>query len=727
MSVTATVTVLFCDVVGSTERLVRMGDVAGDAHRRELFTGLRRAVVAGGGTEVKNLGDGLMVVFPRSAVGALVCAREMHLAAATVGEDDPVRLRIGISAGEVAEEDGDWFGLPVVEAARLCSAAGSGRTIANSVIRTLVGSRAVDHQLRDVGQMQLKGLAAPIAVVEVDGPDPDSTDGAVAPGAVIASTLAAAGAGSGPGGTDGPGAALAPDHPGRPGRRRVVVTGLVAAVALVGLIVSLVRWSGGGADPSVEAGTSTTVAAISRPDGYVPSYRSVACSPAVAEDVPGAECAELAVPASRDDPDGPSLFVPVTKRPALVDTGAAPVVLVDVNEPLGRTPLADTADVYAMALRGFTPGVGPDLTCPALGEVWAGTFAATSDDPLGMDARVRAVGECADQLDSQGVALKGYNMAEVADDIRDLVLAADLGRVTVAGGGFTSTAVLEFARANPGAVVAVLLVNPVLPGDSPLADPAGWIASALRKLRDLCQDDAACASTTPDLVTRYEERYDRFNDPEQERQTVRAESSLATGPFDVLLDGRRWAAALEAALYQSAQLGLVPRAVDNASLDLIATTGIDEDLKTFVAPTALPAAMLSYMCSYDAEPNVTAEISARANEPYAGANDAAFQRMCQAWGVPSVYDELSQPLTGDVPVFIAQGGFSVAGLNDWAGTMAGFLDRATVVRLDTMGEDLAYSQPPCLRQLRSRFVADPRAPLDVAACEAASPPIDFSP
>jgi pimeloyl-ACP methyl ester carboxylesterase len=648
----------------------------------------------------------------------------MHLGSANVDPEDPVRLRIGISAGEVAEEDGDWFGLPVVEAARLCGAAGSGRTIANAVIRTLVGSRAADHHLRDVGPMQLKGLAAPIAVVEVDGPDPESTVGAVAPGAVIASTLAAAGAGSASGLVDGPDGAPTVGHPLRPTRRRVVVTAIVVVVGLVGLGAAVVRWSGGGADPSVEAGTSTTVAAVSSPNGYEPSFRSVACSAAVEEDVPGAECGELAVPASRADPNGPTLVVPVTKRPAAVDTGAAPVVLVDVNEPLGRTPLAGTTDVYSMALRGFTPGVGPDLTCPELSEAWPETFDESSDDPAGMDARVAAAGACADRLRSEGVALEGYNMAEVADDIRDLVLAADLGRVSAAGGGFTSTAVIEFARANPGAVVAVLLINPVMPGDSPLADPAGWISAALRKLATACTDDPECTVKDPDLLTRYEDQYDTFT---RSPEVVPASSLIGTGPYQVRLDGRRWAAALEAALYQSAQLGLVPRAVDNASLDLIAATGIDEDIKTVVAPAALPGAMLSYMCSYDASPNVTAEISAKASPEYAGANDAAFQRMCQAWGVPSVYDELSQPLTGDVPVLLVQGGYAVSGINDWAGGMAGLLDRATVVRLDTMGEDLAYAQPPCLRRLRSEFVADPRAPLDVAGCEAASPPIDFSP
>jgi class 3 adenylate cyclase/DNA-binding NarL/FixJ family response regulator len=181
MSATATVAVLFCDVVGSTERLIRLGDEAGDVFRRHLFHQLRQCVSAAGGTEVKNLGDGLMVVFQHSTTDALACASDMHAQAAGLEPDDPVRLRIGISVGEVAQEDDDWFGTPVVEAARLCRAAGGGQTLAPELVETLVGSRHGGHRFRRIGPMSLKGLTGEMSVVEVDGEavdstDPDSTD-----------------------------------------------------------------------------------------------------------------------------------------------------------------------------------------------------------------------------------------------------------------------------------------------------------------------------------------------------------------------------------------------------------------------------------------------------------------------------------------------------------------------------------------------------------------------
>src|SRR5215472_12317306 len=93
-------------------------DGAEEARRAHLEL-LRNAIGATGGTEVKNLGDGLMVVFP-STNRTLACAVAMQRAADrhNARSDVTFSIRIGMSCGEVTEEDGDYFGDPVVEAAR---------------------------------------------------------------------------------------------------------------------------------------------------------------------------------------------------------------------------------------------------------------------------------------------------------------------------------------------------------------------------------------------------------------------------------------------------------------------------------------------------------------------------------------------------------------------------------------------------------------------------------
>ena len=76
MGQTGTITVLFTDIVGSTDHLVRLGDRAWDDVRRRHFTALRAALAEHEGVEVKNTGDGLMAVFG-SVVQAVDCAVAM--------------------------------------------------------------------------------------------------------------------------------------------------------------------------------------------------------------------------------------------------------------------------------------------------------------------------------------------------------------------------------------------------------------------------------------------------------------------------------------------------------------------------------------------------------------------------------------------------------------------------------------------------------------------------
>ena len=76
---TETVAILFTDIVGSTELSQRLSAEAADQVRQGEITFLRQPVTESGGTEVKNLGDGLMVVFGWASA-ALDCAVAMQQA-----------------------------------------------------------------------------------------------------------------------------------------------------------------------------------------------------------------------------------------------------------------------------------------------------------------------------------------------------------------------------------------------------------------------------------------------------------------------------------------------------------------------------------------------------------------------------------------------------------------------------------------------------------------------
>jgi len=493
-----------------------------------------------------------------------------------------------------------------------------------------------------------------------------------------------------------------------------VVVALVASSGDTGVLGT----SGGDA---VDSAVPVTLA----PVDYRPELVAAPCERSVAEAVSGAACGNLMVPESRDDPDGPQLALPVVHLAGGSST-VDPVVLFDINEPVARTSLNAAADVYALQARGFGRGAaGASMVCEGIPPVWTAALAVRADDPGTIDRKAAAAGKCADRLRAKGVALYRYTQKDLALDLRDLLVALDLDRVTIAAGGYTTPAVVAFTRAHPDAVAALLLTNPTPPGKSPLEKPAVSLSKQFDRLIALCEADEACAADFPDLENQYRLRYEQLA---ATPEAVTTKSLDGQGPYDVALDGRRFAAALQAGLQSSSQVGLLPSALLGASSELIAAAALNWDVSVYIAQDDRAAPYLALTCSYDLEPSQTASVSDVTLAQFAGANDAAFKPVCDAFDVPSVFDDLSHPLMSDVPVLFATGGLSISGVNGWAEEMAPMLGTATVVDFPTMSEDLPYSPPPCLRDLRKDFVIDPTAKIDqkrIDKCEKESPPVEF--
>ena len=164
---TENVAILFTDIVGSTALSQRLSAEGADDVRRAHFAVLRQAIANTGGVEVKNLGDGVMVVFT-SASAALACGVAMQQAVEQHDRRglDRVGLRVGLSGGEVVHEEEDYFGDPVIEEARLCAKCESGQILAADVVRLMAGRRS-RVEYRPVGELALKGLSDPVATVEL--------------------------------------------------------------------------------------------------------------------------------------------------------------------------------------------------------------------------------------------------------------------------------------------------------------------------------------------------------------------------------------------------------------------------------------------------------------------------------------------------------------------------------------------------------------------------------
>ena len=160
-------TILLTDLVGSTRLATSVGPVRADELREEHFGLLRQAIASTGGQEVKNLGDGLMVAFG-SASGAVSCAVAMQqLFERRYGQaEQGLHVRIGVGAGESTVKDGDYFGMPTVEAARLCAEAPADGILISALVKTLAG-RCEGVELVSAGELELKGFPEPVEAFSV--------------------------------------------------------------------------------------------------------------------------------------------------------------------------------------------------------------------------------------------------------------------------------------------------------------------------------------------------------------------------------------------------------------------------------------------------------------------------------------------------------------------------------------------------------------------------------
>ncbi|MDQ1384316.1 MAG: hypothetical protein QOG65_1695, partial [Actinomycetota bacterium] len=162
------VTILFTDLVASTEMMERIGDDRAEELRRAHFRLVRDAAGAHGGRTVKSLGDGLMIVFASAveAVAAAATIQQRVASALAAADTTDGRVRVGLHVGEPIRDEGDYFGRPVVIARRLCDAAGPGQILASDLVRNLAGGRGT-AEFRALGRRTLKGLGEPVVVFEV--------------------------------------------------------------------------------------------------------------------------------------------------------------------------------------------------------------------------------------------------------------------------------------------------------------------------------------------------------------------------------------------------------------------------------------------------------------------------------------------------------------------------------------------------------------------------------
>jgi class 3 adenylate cyclase len=147
-------TVLFTDIVGSTELAARLGDSDWRGLLERHHAAVRRELARFQGRELDTAGDGFFAAFdgPARAVRAAIAIREALLTL-------DVEIRAGVHTGECEVSDGKIVGVAVSIGARIASLAAPGEVLVSSTVKDLVAGSGL--RFDDRGEHRLKGLAEP--------------------------------------------------------------------------------------------------------------------------------------------------------------------------------------------------------------------------------------------------------------------------------------------------------------------------------------------------------------------------------------------------------------------------------------------------------------------------------------------------------------------------------------------------------------------------------------
>src|SRR4249919_672369 len=169
---TGTLAFLFTDIAGSTRLWERQPAAMADALARHDSI-LNDAIGSAAGTVVKTTGDGMMAVFATAAdaVDAAVGAQRA-LTNASWGETGPLRVRMGINAGDAERRGDDYFGPTINRTARLMAVGHGGQVLLSAAAAALCQERLPQGaSLRDLGEYRLRDLGRPERVFQLVHPD----------------------------------------------------------------------------------------------------------------------------------------------------------------------------------------------------------------------------------------------------------------------------------------------------------------------------------------------------------------------------------------------------------------------------------------------------------------------------------------------------------------------------------------------------------------------------
>jgi pimeloyl-ACP methyl ester carboxylesterase len=386
-------------------------------------------------------------------------------------------------------------------------------------------------------------------------------------------------------------------------------------------------------------------------------------------------------------------------------------------------------------------GVGfsqPYVGCPELDAAQTAFFSVDALDPMLPKQFVPAAAACHARLVAQGIDLSAYNLEADAADLRDMRIALGYRHWNVLGNSAGGSVALTLMRLYPAGVRSVIL-------DSPLGNQWLGAADALRtqarfldKVFAGCAENTACASTHPDLRTRFFAEVDKLR-----AHPVTATVPIDGGaPYEFRMDGAEILWIADSCFDPTCAATLVP------VLERAAQGDLPGFISSFLNLVGLPAGLTPFppVEPFQAQGKTTSmycrdyvpfEDGARAQAARELPEFREFilsnrflvpfddKQTCKRWDVPAADPAQHGPITSSIPTLIMTGEWDGSVGPQTAQPIASHLAHSILVEFPGVGHTpLGWSECPV--RVATEFLTAPTTTPDTSCTGQMTEP-DFTP
>ncbi len=442
------------------------------------------------------------------------------------------------------------------------------------------------------------------------------------------------------------------------------------------------------------------------------------------EQLTGAECGYVTVPATHSDPDGATIRLPVAilrasglnpqPDPLFVAQGGPGGSAFEVFAlALSNSDITLSRDVVLFNQRG-TPFSEPDLMCEEVFEAnWEALgLPASEADPLTDLAYL----DCKRRLEAEGIDLSTFDSLENAADIDYIRQALGYDQINFYGVSYGTLLGLHLMKHHPEQVRSVILDGVVPTQQNFLEGVTIAEDRAYDQYFEFCSSDADCRQEYPDLENRYFALLDKLDaDP----VTLTLQDEKTGRKYPALLDGEALRGVVFQLFYIPDFYAVFPKVV--ADLERERYDFLENIWSIFAFDRSISEGMyLSVVCAEDADIDM-ANLQADEVRPRVADGTmeelASFVDTCRDWDVETLPASIDEPVASKIPTLLFSGNFDPITPPPYGDIAAKTLSNSVHVINPAGAHGVAIGGDSCIESIMSDFLNAPTGTLDSTCAE----------